>query len=162
RERAQIRRGRLPAWARRARPGARQRRSPARLYRQLCAAAPAGRGALSAPLARARDRGAVCLCAVGDRRSRRPVDPRPSGVTRIFGERKAPPVFRSPTSLQPETATRPAASPPPEKARLAIVATSSTLCGVAAYAAVLRRQLDDAFDITLFDLDQYLLRSPHR
>jgi glycosyltransferase involved in cell wall biosynthesis len=46
--------------------------------------------------------------------------------------------------------------------RLAIVSTSSKLCGIAAYTAALCRQLDASFDITVFDLNQYLLRSPHR
>src|SRR5262249_33981468 len=73
----------------------------------------------------------------------------------------APSLFRSPTALHPEGFGR-LASPPAAKPSLAIVATSSKLCGVAAYTAVLRRQLGDAFDITMFDLDQYLLRSRHR
>jgi glycosyltransferase involved in cell wall biosynthesis len=42
------------------------------------------------------------------------------------------------------------------------VSTSSKLCGIAAYTTALRRQLNDAFDITVFDLNQYLLRNPHR
>jgi glycosyltransferase involved in cell wall biosynthesis len=71
------------------------------------------------------------------------------------------PWFRSPTSLRPEGFGQ-LATPPPRKERLAIVSTSSKLCGIAAYTAALRRQLSDAFDITVFDLDQYLLRSPHR
>jgi glycosyltransferase involved in cell wall biosynthesis len=54
------------------------------------------------------------------------------------------------------------APPPPRRERLAIVSTSSKLCGIAAYTEALCRQLDDAFDITVFDLNQYLLRSPHR
>jgi glycosyltransferase involved in cell wall biosynthesis len=73
----------------------------------------------------------------------------------------AMPAFRSPTSLRPEGFGQ-YATPPSRKERLAIVSTSSTLCGIAAYTAALRRQLGDAFEITVFDLDQYLLRSPHR
>jgi glycosyltransferase involved in cell wall biosynthesis len=73
----------------------------------------------------------------------------------------ATPAFRSPSSLVPGR-PEPAATPPSRKERLAIVSTSSKLCGIAAYTAALRRQLNDAFDITVFDLDQYLLRSPHR
>ena len=46
--------------------------------------------------------------------------------------------------------------------RLAIVSTGGKLCGIAAYTAALRRQLNEAFDVTVFDLDQYLLRSTHR
>lgn len=45
--------------------------------------------------------------------------------------------------------------------RLAIVSTRNKLCGIAAYAQALERQLADLFDITVFDLDQYLLRSRH-
>jgi glycosyltransferase involved in cell wall biosynthesis len=73
----------------------------------------------------------------------------------------AMPVFRSRTSLAPEGFGQ-RATPPSPRESLAIVSTRSKLCGVAAYTAALRRQLDDAFDITVFDLDQYLLRSQHR
>src|SRR6266446_6856289 len=73
----------------------------------------------------------------------------------------AKPVFRSPTALRPEGFGQ-LATAPSRKERLAIVSSESRLCGIAAYAAALRRQLSDAFDITVFDLDQYLLRSPHR
>jgi hypothetical protein len=73
----------------------------------------------------------------------------------------APPVYRSTTSLHPAGFGR-LASPPPGKPRLAIVASNSRFCGVAAYSAVLRRQLADTFDITMFALDQYLMRSQHR
>jgi glycosyltransferase involved in cell wall biosynthesis len=69
--------------------------------------------------------------------------------------------FRSSTSLQPDR-RKPAAAPPSRKESLAIVSTSSKLCGIAAYTAALQRQLHDAFDITVFDLNQYLLRNPHR
>ncbi|HEX3861263.1 MAG TPA: hypothetical protein VHY35_06175 [Stellaceae bacterium] len=50
---------------------------------------------------------------------------------------------------------------PPRKERLAIVSTTSKFCGIAAYTTALRRQLEDAYDITVFDLNQYLLRNPH-
>ena len=73
----------------------------------------------------------------------------------------AMPAFRSPTSLR-QVGFGQRATPPSGKERLAIVSTSSKLCGIAAYTAALRRQLNDAFDITVFDLDQYLLRSSHR
>src|SRR5918997_2310020 len=56
----------------------------------------------------------------------------------------------------------PVAGPPPRKETLAIVSTGSKLCGIAAYTAALRRQLDDIFDITVFNLNQYLMRSPNR
>jgi glycosyltransferase involved in cell wall biosynthesis len=71
------------------------------------------------------------------------------------------PVFRSATALNPEGFGQ-QASAPSRKESLAIISTSNRLCGIAAYTAALRRQLGDAFDITVFDLDQYLLRSPHR
>ena len=70
-------------------------------------------------------------------------------------------LFRAPTTLSPGR-IEPVAGPPSRRERLAIVSTSSKLCGIAAYTAALRRQLDDAFDITVFDLNQYLLRNPHR
>jgi glycosyltransferase involved in cell wall biosynthesis len=73
----------------------------------------------------------------------------------------AMPAFRFPISLRSEGYGQ-LATPPSRKERLAIVSTSSELCGIAAYTAALRRQLGDAFDITVFDLDQYLLRNPHR
>ncbi len=72
----------------------------------------------------------------------------------------ATPAFRSPHAFQPDR-HGPASPPPSRKETLAIVSTSSKLCGVAAYTAALQRQLSDAFDITLFDLNQYLMRSPH-
>ena len=52
--------------------------------------------------------------------------------------------------------------PPSRKERLAIVATGSKLCGIGAYTAALQRQLGDAFEITAFELDQYLMRSPYK
>jgi glycosyltransferase involved in cell wall biosynthesis len=45
--------------------------------------------------------------------------------------------------------------------RLAIVSTYSELCGIAAYTRSLEGQLADVFDIRVFDLNQYLLRSTH-
>lgn len=69
--------------------------------------------------------------------------------------------FRSPTSLHAEGYGQ-LAMMPSRKESLAIVSTSSKLCGIAAYTAALRRQLDDAYDITVFDLDQYLMRNSHR
>jgi glycosyltransferase involved in cell wall biosynthesis len=45
--------------------------------------------------------------------------------------------------------------------RLALVSTYSDLCGIAAYTRSLERQLSDFFEVTVFDLDQYLLRSTH-
>ena len=45
------------------------------------------------------------------------------------------------------------------KERLAIVSSSDRLCGIAAYTEALCRQLEPLFELTVFDLDQYLLRS---
>lgn len=77
--------------------------------------------------------------------------------------------FRSPVSARPDLLpdsirdrlARFALSPS-RRETLAIVSTSSKLCGIGAYTAALRRQLGDTFDITVFDLNQYLMRSPHR
>ena len=49
----------------------------------------------------------------------------------------------------------------PRRERLAIVSTYDKLCGIAAYTRALERQLADIFDVTVFDLDQDLLRSRH-
>ncbi len=48
------------------------------------------------------------------------------------------------------------------RTRLALISTYSELCGIAAYTRSLKNQLGDVFDVTVFDLDQYLLRSGHR
>src|SRR5579864_5840091 len=73
----------------------------------------------------------------------------------------AMPAFRS--SAAPHSERLDQTAPlPSRRETLAIVSTNSKLCGVAAYTAALRRQLDDSFEITVFDLDQYLLRSSHR
>jgi glycosyltransferase involved in cell wall biosynthesis len=68
--------------------------------------------------------------------------------------------FRSAVAFHVER-TAPVAGPPPRKETLAIVSSGSKLCGIAAYTAALRRQLDDAFEITVFNLNQYLMRSPN-
>lgn len=49
----------------------------------------------------------------------------------------------------------------PRRERLAIISTRNKLCGIAAYTKALERQLADVFDVTVFDLDQYLLRGRH-
>ncbi len=46
--------------------------------------------------------------------------------------------------------------------RLALVSTYNELCGIAAYTRSLEKQLADGFEVTVFDLNQYLLRSNHR
>jgi glycosyltransferase involved in cell wall biosynthesis len=49
----------------------------------------------------------------------------------------------------------------PRRERLAIVSTRNKLCGIAAYTQALERHLADTYDLRVFDLDQYLLRSRH-
>jgi hypothetical protein len=51
---------------------------------------------------------------------------------------------------------------PGRREKLAIISTSNQLCGIAAYTDPLARHLNDFFEVTVFDLDQYLLRSSHR
>jgi glycosyltransferase involved in cell wall biosynthesis len=46
--------------------------------------------------------------------------------------------------------------------RLAVISTYSDFCGIAAYTRALEKQLGDIFEVAIFDLDQYLLRSTHR
>ncbi|WP_434661795.1 hypothetical protein P5W99_03360 [Paraburkholderia sp. A3BS-1L] len=48
------------------------------------------------------------------------------------------------------------------KPKLAIVSTYDELCGIASYTKALAPQLAAHFDITVFDLDQYLFRSESR
>lgn len=47
------------------------------------------------------------------------------------------------------------------RGKLAIVSTHDDLCGIAAYTRSLEQQLADIFDVTVFDLNQFLLRSSH-
>ncbi len=60
-----------------------------------------------------------------------------------------------------ETTTARLAVLPPRRERLAIVSTRNKLCGIAAYTQALERQLADLFEVSVFDLDQYLLRARH-
>src|SRR5258705_245173 len=53
-------------------------------------------------------------------------------------------------------------NPSTARAWLAVVSTYDNLCGIAAYTRSLERQLGDIFDVTVFDLNQFLLRSTHR
>jgi glycosyltransferase involved in cell wall biosynthesis len=46
--------------------------------------------------------------------------------------------------------------------RLAVISTYNDFCGIAGYTRRLEKQLGDVFDVTVFDLDQYLLRATHR
>jgi len=45
--------------------------------------------------------------------------------------------------------------------RLALISTYDDLCGIAAYTRSLEKQLSELFDVTVFEMDQYLLRSTH-
>lgn len=49
-----------------------------------------------------------------------------------------------------------------QRLRLAIVSTYDELCGIAGYTRALTRQLAPFADVTVFDLDQSLLRSAHQ
>jgi hypothetical protein len=40
--------------------------------------------------------------------------------------------------------------------RLALISTCDDLCGIAAYTRSLEKQLSSVFDVTVFNLDQYL------
>jgi glycosyltransferase involved in cell wall biosynthesis len=64
-------------------------------------------------------------------------------------------------SITPHAPAPPALAASPRR-RLAIISTYDELCGIAGYTRALERQLAGSFDITVMDLDQYLLRSPHR
>jgi glycosyltransferase involved in cell wall biosynthesis len=73
--------------------------------------------------------------------------------------------FESQVSVLPSAAT--SASPLRRvsrtgRIRLALVSTYDELCGIAAYTRSLERQLGDIFDVTVFDLNQFLLRGTHR
>jgi glycosyltransferase involved in cell wall biosynthesis len=46
--------------------------------------------------------------------------------------------------------------------RLAIISTYDEMCGIAGYTRALEKQLRPHAEVTVFDLDQYLLRGPHR
>jgi glycosyltransferase involved in cell wall biosynthesis len=73
--------------------------------------------------------------------------------------------FRShaaPFAPTPITTGSDAAAAKKERKSLALVTVADELCGIAAYSHCLKRHLADAFDVTVFDLDQYLLRSMHR
>jgi glycosyltransferase involved in cell wall biosynthesis len=67
------------------------------------------------------------------------------------------------TSFSRPTAPRPRlrALDPPSGTRLALISTYDELCGIAAYTRALERQLARDFEVTVFDLNQYLLRNIH-
>lgn len=46
--------------------------------------------------------------------------------------------------------------------RLAIISTYDEMCGIAGYTRALEQQLRPHAEVTVFDLDQYLLRAPHK
>jgi glycosyltransferase involved in cell wall biosynthesis len=49
---------------------------------------------------------------------------------------------------------------PSSKPSLAIIGTFDDLCGIAAYVKTMVRLLGDHFDVTVFDLDQFLFKHP--
>lgn len=51
---------------------------------------------------------------------------------------------------------------PARRPRIAIISTYDDLCGIAGYTRALERQLAPHAEVTVFDLDQYLLRSRYR
>jgi glycosyltransferase involved in cell wall biosynthesis len=55
-----------------------------------------------------------------------------------------------------------AAPPRSGPLRLAIISTYDEMCGIAGYTRALEQQLRPHAEVTVFDLDQYLLRGPHR
>src|SRR5690348_646064 len=50
----------------------------------------------------------------------------------------------------------------PRRPRLAIVSTTSRLCGIGAYTAALEKHLAPAFEVSVLELDQYLMRGRHK
>ncbi len=48
------------------------------------------------------------------------------------------------------------------KPRLLIISTYDELCGIAGYTRCLVKQLENDFEIEIFDLDQFFMRSTHR
>ena len=50
---------------------------------------------------------------------------------------------------------------PPSGTRLALISTYDELCGIAAYTRAIKKHLARDFDVTVFDLSQYLLRNAH-
>jgi glycosyltransferase involved in cell wall biosynthesis len=62
----------------------------------------------------------------------------------------------------PAPVSAPANMRRPPRPRLAIVSTTSRLCGIGAYTAALEKQLAPAFDVTVIELDQYLMRGSHK
>jgi glycosyltransferase involved in cell wall biosynthesis len=48
-----------------------------------------------------------------------------------------------------------------KRPRIAIISTYDEMCGIAGYTRALEKQLAPYADLTIFDLDQYLLRSKH-
>jgi glycosyltransferase involved in cell wall biosynthesis len=48
-----------------------------------------------------------------------------------------------------------------KRPRLAIVSTFDDMCGIAGYTRLLMKQIEADFDIEVFDLDQFMMRSMH-
>ena len=65
----------------------------------------------------------------------------------------------APKSADPLVAESPGAVPP--SAKLALITPWNELCGIAAYSRYLKSALDPDFDIDIFELDDFILRSDH-
>jgi len=105
------------------------------------------------------NRGARRFRRLGDRRARRAVGagsllapPRKNSVMAILPFRSALPRRSSGSRVQARGRAH-------GKARDHF--HQQQLCGIAAYTDPLARNLNDFFEVTAFDLDQYLLRSSH-
>jgi glycosyltransferase involved in cell wall biosynthesis len=53
-------------------------------------------------------------------------------------------------------------APKAKKPKLAIVSTFDDLCGIAGYTRFLLKQIESDFDVDVFDLDQFFMRSTNR
>lgn len=62
----------------------------------------------------------------------------------------------------PPPVSAPPRMPQPHRPRLAIVSTTNRLCGIGAYTAALAKHLAPVFDVTVLELDQYLMRGRHK
>ena len=47
----------------------------------------------------------------------------------------------------------------PAKPRLAVISTFDDLCGIAGYTKPILKLLEEHFDVTVFDLDQFIFKS---
>ncbi len=83
-------------------------------------------------------------------------------MTDIAAHREATGLTLTPASSLPAGCADDMSKRRSRRRRIAIVSTYHELCGVAAYTRRLEQRLRDSFDVTVFDLDQFLLRSRHQ